>query len=105
MAKFDAKPSPGPWSTHQGTGIVTAVNAKGETFQVAITKGTLRPADFKGRPYHFEIEDANARLIAASPDLLSVAKQIVADFEGTPYDESGKLDVVRQAIAKAEVGA
>jgi hypothetical protein len=56
-----------------------------------------------GRSY--EENGANARLIAAAPDLLAALKQLVADYEGVPdptdADGQSVFDSARAAIAKA----
>ena len=50
--------------------------------------------------------EANARLIAAAPDLLDVCKRIVTYYAGETRPEAVfKLDAARAAIAKAEGGA
>lgn len=53
----------------------------------------------------FEEAEANARLIAAAPDLLEAARVILAsiDEQGTPLSRSAIEDTpLRAAIAKAE---
>lgn len=51
--------------------------------------------DFMGA----EILEANARLIAAAPDLLEVLQAIIARLD--PYDYPDEQNMARSAIAKA----
>lgn len=53
----------------------------------------------KGIAGHFDEVRANARLIAAAPDLLEACKRIAADGHGTAI---GDLEFLCAAIAKAE---
>jgi len=46
-------------------------------------------------------EEANARLIAAAPDLLIVAKEAIHHDEGGPHSFD-RMERARAAIAKAE---
>lgn len=52
-----------------------------------------------------EQRDANARLIAAAPDLFESCKKLLSAFEGTKLSDSlirTETDAIRAAIAKAE---
>ena len=87
--------TPGPWRAH---GFVVA-GGQGELRVVHTGSGNVPRAEAR----------ANARLIAAAPDLLEVAKMAatVAAMECGMGDEPGfapadLLKVARAAIAKAE---
>ena len=96
-----SKHNPGPWTiageAHDlaGSAIIHDVNG----FPVASTRSWIK-----------EQHEANARLVAASPDLLAACKLQVANIEqwletGTPAtaEESQRIyDALRAAIAEAE---
>lgn len=91
--------TPGPWET-LGTLVwapkahanVAAVSALREGNFVAYTRPEI------GDPNSEEIH-ANARLIAAAPELLEACQRIAADGYGTAL---GDLEFLKAAIAKAE---
>ena len=90
------KHTPGPWKLQAGRSFET----KSGTFHLAYGTSKNGVADF---PDFCEL-DANAKLIAAAPDLLEAAI-IAADWlcecpEGTDQYERGQ--VLAKAIAKAE---
>jgi len=99
MAK--AKHTPGPWVVRKWSQLM---NIQGNIHQV--TDGDLYPTAFVpawDMPGAGEIEGtqeaiANARLIAAAPDLLEALEKIVFDWDGEPED---MIDA-RAAIAKAK---
>ena len=87
-----ANHTPGPWRHVR--------NAKGELFILAFGGQTELPET-----------EANARLIAAAPDLLAALQTVIesADDTGCSSDltvvESAAVDQARTAIAKATGGA
>ena len=89
-----AKHTPGPWSNEYDGSLVMAG-------QVVCGCDHLSPdrADY-------EEAKANARLIAAAPELLEVAKAILKRFDlediNTIFPGSALRDDLRKAIAKAE---
>jgi len=91
----DVKHTPGPWYFNQKYCIGPRVNTYDQS------DGMFHPlADVYGVN-----RDANARLIAAAPDLLAAAKRALNFIENTEGEigcslESGEL--LRAAIAKAE---
>ena len=93
---MSAKHTPGPWSF--GYGVTTEY---GEVFGVGVTTkpdwtvvcAVSRPGDVNA------IDEANARLIAAAPDLLEFARSVVR-YAGSSGDDY-LADKARAAIAKA----
>lgn len=108
-----AKHTPGPWKlSHQlGDGFSVAFEIApkcGKLVCVATAHNTGGQAFF-GFPLNDEIAKSNARLIAAAPELLTVAQK-VRDLEGTlgkgllelsANDLMAVYDAARSAIAKA----
>ena len=71
------------------------------------SKGTAKPICLMSGPAEQEEREANARLIAAAPDLLEACKQILAYHErgvakNQPVLSNHFLKIIEQAIAKAE---
>jgi len=101
-----SKHTPGPWAVFRRDGYSTyihAINEGGEinTFQVASCHSATSRKYF---PTRGEAE-ANARLIAAAPDLLEALQALSAYF-GTDTDNGldELLTQARAAITKAEAG-
>jgi hypothetical protein len=90
----EGKHTPGPWSLDQSSQIscVSAFDVNGEFIGIA----------YMTLPNH----EANARLIAAAPDLLAALKQFEAFYPmGINLDLDDAFRAARAAIAKAEGGA
>lgn len=89
--------TPGPWaiqSTHPGNGRI-AIGVPGIVDSLC---------ELRSIRCHDNI--ANARLIAAAPDLLAALKAIDADYAEREYMEDyPPRAIARAAIAKAEGGA
>jgi hypothetical protein len=102
--------TPGPWEAVNGTGAGWSVR-----------KQHVRPGYEGLAPicsmawFQFaipgiiddEISEANCRLIAASPDLLAAAKELIAAYESMQYRgmatlQVNRFDALKAAIAKAE---
>ncbi len=85
--------TPGPW--HVTPGTVPAESVWDET-------GNLQIASFiEGRGW--QEQHANARLIAAAPDLLAASRAALAALEALRDAPQGGAEVMlRAAIAKAE---
>lgn len=118
---MNTKHTPGPWTLHpcnDGRPQAVDMGHEGESFVAwtfTVGKGETIVADCsaysngnRGRGYRRastrgEVE-ANARLIAAAPDLLEALQKVLA-FAETPVsmsaDHDGILAEVRAAIAKA----
>lgn len=97
--------TPGPWHT-DGSSVYWRSPSDGNNWLIAqLVEPPVRPSD--------EVE-ANARLIAAAPDLLAGCQALIELFdyyrsqgvfgERTAYNPhmSHKFDIARGAIAKAE---
>ncbi len=97
----EAKHTPGPWFIHDygnGTQDITARELDGTP---------CRPAQVYGDALdeiYGPIAIANARLIAAAPDLLEACKNALAESVGQPSRRisAAGLDDLRAAIAKAD---
>lgn len=120
----EAKHTPGPWATYESSercpipaGVIVEVGTQsGEGFK----SGTIceMVAQGVGGKYSSEITDANARLIAAAPELAAsarglanVAEDIIAAYadvigtESEPgwiYDLREASRAAREALAKME---
>jgi len=90
------KHTPGPWETDK-----VAVRSGGPNGrQICLCEITVR-----GRPYDETYDEAiaNARLIAAAPDLLEALKEWVGYVpSSTDEIEQARIDRAIAAIAKAE---
>lgn len=97
MTKREAKHTPGPWSLQEipdyGEDCLRVIVIPEIDMVVAAHDECDEP-----------VELANARLIAAAPELLDALKLIVADFGDYPASDRPchAFDVARAAIAKAE---
>ena len=96
----EAKHTPGPWLIADAS-FVYALNDSGyNRFWTNVTGGDLR----KGESTSKVETEANARLIAAAPDLLDALQSIIEDIDsefGTDCD----YNKARAAIAKATGGS
>jgi hypothetical protein len=106
-----AKHTPGPWHFNQGWGAVCS-SASSEPEQL-ITPVWRHGTDKNGMPFPEQAEaDANARLIAAAPDLLAalrLAESSLSTYRATGAFTAGQpsgwlLAQLSDAIAKAEGG-
>jgi hypothetical protein len=79
--------TPGPWRANFEDGIIF-----GKNDEVVCSDGT---GVFAAIP-----NDADARLIAAAPDLLEALKLCILQVQGGPYGDSA-VAVAEAAIAKA----
>jgi len=111
----DAKHTPGEWEA-RGTMVVTPPRAVTDEFFAACRRGE-KPEPITSRricladpsPYVTESEaEANARLIAAAPNLFSACKALIdaphhEHFATRLNDqEMAAVDAIRAAVAKAE---
>ena len=113
-----AQHTPGPWEvTHHKVGSKTLFGVRNQAFGAPnvfpghlIEEGSGLPDWARGTVLHSWSTDkeADARLIAAAPDLLAACKALYADVLALKHfdTEAGcaLLDRVKVAIAKAEGG-
>jgi hypothetical protein len=97
---MSAKHTPGPW--HRRIGRVGNGTPASQHEQVCNSDGVaVVMLEHDGQPDG----DANARLIAAAPDLLEACKDALSSFSAAhAHRRNGncECDVIRAAIAKAE---
>ena len=88
--------TPGPWAVNPVGAVVDSFRATGEIVPVC---ALLWPTDVRSE----DETEANARLIAAAPDLLAALKALVDVIDlHYPRDHFTVLTSARAAIAKAE---
>lgn len=114
----DAKHTPGPWTVDENTlagygdngsnFYVVAPNQDRHDGSIATLPMQHRLLDYGATP-EYECAKANARLIAAAPELLEACKLFVEAIDGCAYpaEDAGlviaaPMDAIRAAIAKAE---
>lgn len=90
----ESKHTPGPWKTHDNIG------RKGELGIIADVAPCIIAIMGNAKEWPREAE-ANARLIAAAPDLLKACKKILAEIKEHKSLNWSKLEA---AISKAEKG-
>ncbi len=91
-ATTTARHTPGPWKTHVGASwqVVTVFGQDGKY----IGKLDAYPVRDLGT------NDANAKLIAAAPDMLEALRQI-ATYDPTKLDAATLGNIARDALVKA----
>ena len=86
--------TPGPWTSYTGTHSIWAEGQRA----ICVMTGARKTADME--------RDANARLIAAAPDLLESLRELaelaVMQFGAPPPGADGPLQKALAAIAKAD---
>ena len=82
---MSAKHTPGPWEIERGYGTIIK------------SIGPCVPDEYAGSAW-LKVSEANARLIAAAPELLE-ALQVMLD--AAQHDITTECDIARAAIAKA----
>jgi len=93
--------TPGPWSYEKGTGLIYPSNSTVK--HVAHVFGLV--PDIGNANKNYDEWEANARLIAAAPDLLEAAKAVIRAFGFAPpedVDLPTEWDDLSAAVAKAE---
>ena len=90
--------TPGPWEVEHGSGYGelngwTIWNPNGDGYALAVAIGDVVAL-------HPHVE-ANARLIAASPDLLEALEGLEAYLRDTPHHNAVAAAHARKVIAKA----
>lgn len=87
-------PTPGPWKAN-----VMMTSTYSDEWAIKIKKGRLVIAEVPCKV--FSSHRANARLIAAAPELLEALKVVVDDL--MYKDHARVIDLARAVIAKAEL--
>ena len=96
--------TPGPWHVGIGNGDGSIFPEVGRT-RLEDGGTTLYPIAQVNRGWNAVEDDANARLIAAAPDLLAALRFAESALDAYSGGESADLAVIRAAIAKATGGA
>ncbi len=96
-----SKHTPGPWRVE----VDTDPEASWERKWPTINAEKYEVVGCEGFYGDYETDMANARLIAAAPDLLDALVQFVDEFEGCYADGEPAMIKARAAIAKATGGA
>ena len=84
-----AKHTSGPW-------VVILSPADDDEFEVVTSNVSMPICQFWRKGYGVEAHAANARLIAAAPDLLDACRKALYAIKGREHDQ-----FIRDAIAKA----
>lgn len=95
------KHTPGPWKVSEN------ISMKGFTHLAITTNPIYKSKDWficSITPQHLkrEADEANARLIAAAPELLRALKNIANDIYYAEFGNTPEYEQAQQAIAKAE---
>ncbi len=85
--------APGPWVVQ---GIEVLANHAGESFRVATVHGDHEP-NWNGR-MHIAALQANARLIAAAPDMYATLRDVVALLNDPDADQFSADAVERKIL-------
>jgi len=100
-----AEHTPGPWKVTTNLDYwVEPVNfegGEGEFKGIALC-GDIHWPNSNEKQFEWE---ANARLIAAAPDMLEALKAALCDAEGGDVPTQATIDAMNAAITKAEGGA
>lgn len=101
---MSAAHTPGPWEAHFNGSITASVDDSRPLLDIAIGMA-FAPAE-KGR-FAFDVQRANARLMACAPELLAALIAVTTTcgqefMDITPISRA--FDQARAAIAKAEGG-
>ena len=91
--------TPGPWAYDKDSNEIFSCNEAHGCGWVALVKGN----DSNGQPLPEEERQANAKLIAAAPELLAALRWIASN--GYTAQAADMIDHSRAAIAKAEGAA
>lgn len=89
-----SKPTPGPWKVdYDGPSRPIIVTASRTILSISAYE--------YGRWGSYDLEEADARLIAAAPELLDALKMLVADREADGYGSEEPALTAKAVIAKA----
>ena len=106
---MSTKHTPGPWSCDVANQpiIVNGPDDSGNIVALVYDKDCAPFMGDANHQYHVEVAAANARLIAAAPDLLAALDYMVA-AQGKPFDHADRrasMTAARAALAKAKGAA
>lgn len=91
--------TPGPWAVQLTDGVADMVHASAEHNNF----GTI--VDLDGSEFDYDMSLANARLIAAAPELLEALKRSLSWLSSYPGGGATKVyEQAREAIDKAKGG-
>ncbi len=93
--------TPGPWRTSGPSKVVSAISDGGDYAILDADGEIIAEAIRQVGPSDFRPANANARLIAAAPDLLEALEAILAEDNPTLATMNERLEAGRAAIAKA----
>lgn len=113
MPKRISEPTPGPWIAVEAdemsplpAGVMVAVHAAAEPWKAT---GTICELNGQGdREYDPAVTNANARLIAAAPELLALCREVLSLFAGAQHDDvplaigEDRWDRIFAAVSRAE---
>jgi hypothetical protein len=88
--------TPGPWFVHQIPGL----EAEGKMYPISANADPASALAYVGLEHQPNL--ANARLIAAAPDLYAALAEIYAYWTGEANDFIHLTEVARAALAKAQ---
>ena len=95
--------TPGPWA-HSSDGVECYSEAPGKCY--AVTVATIRGLDYESEFISKAMGMANARLVAAAPELLAALKAVCKAWDNREDDYFPGMmlaqDLAEAAIAKAE---
>jgi hypothetical protein len=94
----EAKHTPGPWAAH-GCAVYTADNWSEGRNLGGLLVAVASPAEADSQPQDEDL--ANARLIAAAPELLEALLLVERAWTGDGVDMGTAIDSALLAIAKA----
>lgn len=90
--------TPGPWHCHKEDGDEWWFGGRGGGAQLVIRTSDDAPVAVMQASFDNDESEDDARLIAAAPDLLEVAREVVAALDSGYYDRAHNMAV--KAIAK-----
>src|SRR5690349_6978861 len=99
----DSKHTPGPWTAERVLIKTSAYNEVGYVCHGStVVAQTWTPGN--GAPHHAQVEEtlANARLIAAAPEMLEALKYVSTQCDMLEMNDAPWMKDVLAAIAKAE---
>lgn len=105
-----AQHTPGPWEVVNGTDVYPVGDRDGRFFvadcdpdDAPLPLGDYRPGEHERTDSTYQRQMANARLIAAAPDLLEALKRIVSPAPAVSHKAPAWVyGIANAAISKAE---